>query len=156
MVSAWRNFKNIFSRPLFTIIFRPEMLKFHTYSIFTGDTMVGFVIFCVLKTYQIATADCQYFLYGNWKNRRRQRHNWNSSYKIFILAQWVQFLYEKPFLFLILSMFSPDINPAEFSETMSWLIGFEVFSMTLLFTNIYMSKMLIVRLNILPKLFSEI
>ena len=27
MVSAWRNFKNIFSRPLFTVIFRPEMLK---------------------------------------------------------------------------------------------------------------------------------
>ena len=36
MVSAWRNFKNIFSRPLFTIIFRPEMLKFHPYSILTG------------------------------------------------------------------------------------------------------------------------
>ena len=49
MVSAWRNFKNIFSRPLFTIIFSPEMLKFHPYSILTGDTMVGFVIFCVLK-----------------------------------------------------------------------------------------------------------
>ena len=48
MVSAWRNFKNIFSRPLFTIIFRPEMLKFQPYSILTGDTMVGFVIFCVL------------------------------------------------------------------------------------------------------------
>ena len=49
MVSAWRNFKNIFSRPLFTIIFRPEMLIFHPYSILTGDTMVGFVIFCVLS-----------------------------------------------------------------------------------------------------------
>ena len=49
MVSAWRNFKNIFSRPLFTIIFRPEMLKFHPYSILTVDTMVGFVIFCVLS-----------------------------------------------------------------------------------------------------------
>ena len=49
MVSAWRNFKYIFSRPLFTIIFRPEMLKFHPYSVLTGDTMVGFVIFCVLK-----------------------------------------------------------------------------------------------------------
>ena len=45
---AWRNFKNIFSRPLFTIIFRPEMLKFHPYSIFTRDTMVWFVIFSVL------------------------------------------------------------------------------------------------------------
>ena len=48
MVSAWRNFKNNFSRPLFTIIFRPEMLKFHPYSILTGDTRVEFVIFCVL------------------------------------------------------------------------------------------------------------
>ena len=45
----WRNFKNIFSRPLFTIIFRPEMLKFHPHSILTRDTMVEFVIFCVLK-----------------------------------------------------------------------------------------------------------
>ena len=49
MVSAWRNFKNIFSTPLFTIIFRPEMLKFHPYSILTGVTIVGFVIFCVLR-----------------------------------------------------------------------------------------------------------
>ena len=47
MVSAWRNFKNIFSRPLFTIIFRPEMLKFHPYSILTRQTMVRFVIYCV-------------------------------------------------------------------------------------------------------------
>ena len=43
-----RNFKNIFSRPNFTINFRPEMTKFHAYSILTGDKMVGFVIFCVL------------------------------------------------------------------------------------------------------------
>ena len=48
MACAWRNFKNIFSRPLFTIIFRPEMLKFHPYSILTGDRKVGFVIYCVL------------------------------------------------------------------------------------------------------------
>ena len=47
MVSAWRNFKNIFSRPFFTIIFRPEMLIFHPYSILTGDTMVGFVLISV-------------------------------------------------------------------------------------------------------------
>ena len=47
MVSAWRNFKNIFPRPLFIIIFRPEMLKFHPYSILTGDTRVDFVIYCV-------------------------------------------------------------------------------------------------------------
>ena len=48
MVSAWRNFKNIFPRPLFIIIFRPEILKFHPYSILTGDTRVEFVIYCVL------------------------------------------------------------------------------------------------------------
>ena len=39
MVIAWRNFKNIF---------RPEMLKFHPYSILTGDTRVEFVIYSVL------------------------------------------------------------------------------------------------------------
>ena len=50
-LSAWRNFKNIFSRPLFTIIFRLEMLKFHQYSFLTGDTMVGFVIIYVLKLF---------------------------------------------------------------------------------------------------------
>ena len=49
MVSARRNFKNIFPRPLFIIIFRPEMLKFHQYSISTGDTKVEFVIYCVLS-----------------------------------------------------------------------------------------------------------
>ena len=30
---AWRDFKNIFSRPLFTIIFRPKILILGTYSI---------------------------------------------------------------------------------------------------------------------------
>ena len=39
----------IFSRPLFIVIFRPDMLKFHPYSILTRDTMVGFVIYCVLS-----------------------------------------------------------------------------------------------------------
>ena len=48
MVSAWRNFKNIFPRTLFMLTFRPEMLKFHQYSILTGDTRVEFVIFSVL------------------------------------------------------------------------------------------------------------
>ena len=51
MVSAWRNFKNIFPRPLFIIIFRPEMLKFHPYSSSTGDTRVEFVIYCVLSPF---------------------------------------------------------------------------------------------------------
>ena len=53
MVSTWRNFKNIFPRPLFTIIFRPEMLKFHPYSIWTGDTRVEFVIYYVLMNWKI-------------------------------------------------------------------------------------------------------
>ena len=48
MVCAWRNFKNIFSRPLFTIIFRPKILFFVTYSILTGQTKVEFVINWVL------------------------------------------------------------------------------------------------------------
>ena len=43
--NGWRmeDFKNIFSRPLFTIIFRPEILKFHPYSILIRQTMVRFV-----------------------------------------------------------------------------------------------------------------
>ena len=51
MTGAWRDFKNIFSRPQFTIIFlsRTDVLKFHPYSILTGQTMVRFVIYCVLK-----------------------------------------------------------------------------------------------------------
>ena len=50
MVSAGRNFKNIFPRPLFIIIFRPEMLEFHPYSILTKDTRVEFVIYCLLSS----------------------------------------------------------------------------------------------------------
>ena len=46
--SIWKIWP-LFSRPLFTIIFRPEMLKFHPCSILTGDTMVGFVTSCVLR-----------------------------------------------------------------------------------------------------------
>ena len=42
-------FKNIFPTPLFIIIYRPEMLKFHPYSILTGDTRVELVIYCVLS-----------------------------------------------------------------------------------------------------------
>ena len=32
------------------------MLKFHPYSILTGDTMVGFVIFCVLSSKEVFEA----------------------------------------------------------------------------------------------------
>ena len=48
LVCAWRNFKNIFPRPLFTIIFRPKILSFVTSSILTGQTKVEFVIYWVL------------------------------------------------------------------------------------------------------------
>ena len=56
MLSAWRHFKNIFPRPLFIIIFRIEMLKFHPYSILTRDTRVEFVIYRVLKDCIIGSA----------------------------------------------------------------------------------------------------
>ena len=36
----------------FTIIFMPEMLKFHPYSILTGEIMVEFVIYCVLIMFE--------------------------------------------------------------------------------------------------------
>ena len=49
MVSTWRDFQNILPRPLFIIIFRPERLKFHPYSILTGDTRVEFVIYSVFR-----------------------------------------------------------------------------------------------------------
>ena len=44
-------------RPVFTIIFRLEMLKFHQYSILTRETMVGFVIYCVLRLCENLPAD---------------------------------------------------------------------------------------------------
>ena len=43
-------FQKYFSRPLFTIIFRPKILFFVTYSILTGQTKVEFVIYWVLRT----------------------------------------------------------------------------------------------------------
>ena len=36
------------SKPLFKVILNLEMLKFHPYSILTGETMVGIVIYFVL------------------------------------------------------------------------------------------------------------
>ena len=68
MVGAWRNFKNIFPRPLFIIIFRPEMLKFHPYSILTVDARVEFVIYCMLKQKLQHSSDCYFtrlkYLFG--------------------------------------------------------------------------------------------
>ena len=41
------------------------MLKFHPHSILTGDTMVGFVIFCVLSK-----------MFENWLHVKFQHTNW--------------------------------------------------------------------------------
>ena len=46
-------FQKYFFRPLVTIIFRPEMLKFHPYTILTGERIVGFVIYCALQALEI-------------------------------------------------------------------------------------------------------
>ena len=74
-----------------------------------GSKLVHAVVEWHLPDYLLG--GCQYFLYGNWKNRRRQRHNWNSSYKISILAQWAEFLSKKVFEFLALSASLQEINP---------------------------------------------
>ena len=44
-----KEFKNIFSTPLFVIIFRPEILLFVTHSFLTGLSKVEFVIYWVLS-----------------------------------------------------------------------------------------------------------
>ena len=43
MASAWRNFKNIFSRPLFIIIFRPKIVILDTDSILRVKMMYELV-----------------------------------------------------------------------------------------------------------------
>ena len=53
-------------RPLFIIIFRPEMLKFHPYSILTGDTMVWFFIYCVLIKYVLNNMILQFWSVIYW------------------------------------------------------------------------------------------
>ena len=45
---AWRNFKINFSRPVFTIIFRPKMVFLDTGYILRVKTIVEFLIKCVL------------------------------------------------------------------------------------------------------------
>ena len=68
MVRAWRNFKNIYSRPLFTIIFWPKMLKFHPYSILTGDTMVC-VLNSELDVYDVLIPLNEVVLNSNFNNK---------------------------------------------------------------------------------------
>ena len=46
-------FQKKISRPLFTIIIRPKILLFATYSILTGQTKVDFVIYWVFSPYQL-------------------------------------------------------------------------------------------------------
>ena len=85
MVSAWRNFRNIFSRPHLTIIFRSEMLRFHPYSILTGDTMVGFVIFCVLKftkTQSLFTLLCTKLIQNPSRENREEGHSYQRVLKV--------------------------------------------------------------------------
>ena len=54
MASAWRNFKNNFSRPLFTIILRPKMVFLDTDSILRVKMMI------VLKSYSVlSTLNCK-------------------------------------------------------------------------------------------------
>ena len=57
-------FQKKFPRPLFIIIFRPEMLKFHPYSIFTGDTRFEFVMYHVLSVLNL-----NYKMDCSWKER---------------------------------------------------------------------------------------
>jgi hypothetical protein len=71
MVCAWRNFKNIFSRPLFTIIFRPKILFFITYSILIGQTKVEFVIYWVLNSFRILVGKVFKFLLHRGKLLRQ-------------------------------------------------------------------------------------
>ena len=82
MVCAWRNFKNIFSKPLFTIIFRPNILSFVTYSILTGRTKVEFVIYWVLK------ATVLYSILSNINCHNKITIIWNDSWNslIFVLT----------------------------------------------------------------------
>ena len=75
MVSAWRNFKNIFPSPLFITIFRPEMLKFHPYSILTRDTRVEFVIYDVLSN----VVQRRIMLLKKWWRGRREGEKWREK-----------------------------------------------------------------------------
>ena len=58
-------FQKKYSRPLFTIIFRPKILFFVTYSILTGQTKVEFVIYWVLSPFVFQTVTARSSLYEN-------------------------------------------------------------------------------------------
>ena len=110
MASAWRNLKNISSRPLFTIIFRPEMLKFQPYSILTGETMVGFVIYCVLKLifssiYIFFLFYCHLFLHEPLQKKHMQKNIARNKENKYIHT------YYSPFSFTFGSYLYRYINP---------------------------------------------
>ena len=46
-MTAWKDFKLIFSRPLLTIILWPKMVILNTDSILTMETMYEFLIVCL-------------------------------------------------------------------------------------------------------------
>ena len=76
--SAWRDFKIDFSRPLFTIIFRPKRNNLGTYSILRVKKMVEFLIYYVLIV--------PFFL-SPGQRRREIFTLWNSSFTI-QLTRW--------------------------------------------------------------------
>ena len=78
MVSAWRNFKKFFLRPLFTIIFRPKILFFVIYSILTGWTKVEFVIYWVLRQVQVGV-DHKDLSLSQEITPKMQEGTWNSG-----------------------------------------------------------------------------
>ena len=71
----WRNFKIIFSTPLFIIIFRTKILFSGPYSILTGHTKVESVVYQVLSLY------CSFQLTGN-HNKIRNVRNQSQKYKL--------------------------------------------------------------------------
>ena len=80
IVSTWRNFKCILSRPLFAIIYRPEILKFHPYCILTGDTMtdLSYTTGCKATSYAtIFFKKCWFFAHEKLK-----KHPQNVAYRI--------------------------------------------------------------------------
>ena len=69
MASAWRNFKNIFSRPLFTIIFRPKIVILDTDSILRVKKMYELVKKDVLRLVEFGTIFAMVVSPGNFTQK---------------------------------------------------------------------------------------
>ena len=67
MASEWRNFKNISSRPLFTIIFRPKIVILDTDSILRVKTMYELVRH--VKSEKIANFGFKEYFFGSKEAR---------------------------------------------------------------------------------------